>query len=278
MALNAKLVVVGGEVKTDEIKLRLPSTIGRGRGTSIMLPHPLVSRQHCELFEADGQLMVRDLGSLNGTFVNNQKITEAPLPSGELLTIGTVTFRAVYDSQAEVGPPSGPAPQLKATGQPAAASAETIRAKPPAKPAPRQPAQDDDDLAVDFDKPLMPLEDDDAAAGPLHSTRKIPAEAKAALARSAPARPEPKVGEKQAPTPKPAIKPGAAASTSPAAKPTASSKPSSPSKPAPGKPAASRPGDAATIDYKKRREPDDEEPVASSDDDDLDDFLKSLEK
>src|SRR5262245_54934060 len=102
MSLNAKLVVVGGDVKTTEIKLKLPSTIGRGRGTSIVLPHPLVSRQHCELYEVDGQLMVRDLGSLNGTFVNNQKITESPLAPGELLTVGTVTFRAVYDSPAVV--------------------------------------------------------------------------------------------------------------------------------------------------------------------------------
>ena len=38
MSLNAKLVVVGGDVKTTEIKLRLPSTIGRGRGTAIVLP------------------------------------------------------------------------------------------------------------------------------------------------------------------------------------------------------------------------------------------------
>lgn len=98
MGLNAKLVVVGGEVKTTELKLRLPSTIGRARGTSIVLQHPLVSRQHCEIFEADGQLRVRDLGSLNGTFVNNERITsDVLLPPGELLTVGSVTFRAVYE-------------------------------------------------------------------------------------------------------------------------------------------------------------------------------------
>ena len=105
MSLNAKLVVVGGDVKTAEIKLRLPSTIGRGRGTTIMLPHPLVSRQHCELFESNGQLMVRDTGSLNGTFINNERITEAPLGQGELLTVGTVTFRAVFEDLPDNGAP-----------------------------------------------------------------------------------------------------------------------------------------------------------------------------
>lgn len=97
--IQARLVVVGGEVKTSEIKLRLPCTIGRGRGSSIVLAHPLVSRQHCEIFEAEGKLQVRDLGSLNGTFVNNQRIGDvAALPPNELLTVGTVTFRAVYDA------------------------------------------------------------------------------------------------------------------------------------------------------------------------------------
>ena len=104
MAVQARLVVVGGDVKTSEIKLRLPCTIGRGRGSTIVLAHPLVSRQHCEIYEASGGLMVRDLGSLNGTFVNNQRISEsAPLPDNELLTVGTVTFRAVYEAIGEPG-------------------------------------------------------------------------------------------------------------------------------------------------------------------------------
>jgi len=98
MSLHAKLLVVGGDVKTTEIQLKLPATIGRGRDASIVLPHPLVSRRHCELYEAAGQLMVRDLGSLNGTFVNSERVSESPLPAGELLTIGTVTFRAVYEA------------------------------------------------------------------------------------------------------------------------------------------------------------------------------------
>ncbi|MGV3606563.1 MAG: FHA domain-containing protein [Planctomycetaceae bacterium] len=119
MGLNAKLVVVGGEVKTTELKLRLPSTIGRARGTSIVLQHPLVSRQHCEIFEADGHLRVRDLGSLNGTFVNNERITsDVLLPPGELLTVGSVTFRAVYEplASAEKSDGSGTSSAKTKTG------------------------------------------------------------------------------------------------------------------------------------------------------------------
>jgi predicted component of type VI protein secretion system len=96
--LQAKLIVVGGEVKTQEVKLRLPTVIGRGKEANLKVPLALVSRAHCEIRERDGRLFIRDLGSLNGTFVNNYKITtEQPLLPGELVTVGTVTFRAEYE-------------------------------------------------------------------------------------------------------------------------------------------------------------------------------------
>lgn len=98
--LNAKLVIVGGgDAKVSEIHLHLPTTIGRSREATVKLPHPLVSRKHCEVFERDGQLFVRDLGSLNGTYVDSQKIeVEQALQPNHLLTLGTVTFRAIYET------------------------------------------------------------------------------------------------------------------------------------------------------------------------------------
>src|SRR5688500_4580406 len=147
MSLSARLVVVGGEVKTAEIKLRLPTTIGRGRGSTIMLPHPLVSRQHCEIYETDGRLMVRDLGSLNGTFINNERISEAPLPAGELLTVGAVTFRAVYDVQEGSSPPPGPGPKMKGKVRDTDANG-TLRSD--AKKSPPKPAQPAAEEEVEF--------------------------------------------------------------------------------------------------------------------------------
>ena len=96
--LKAKLVVVGGDAKAGEVNLKLPTTIGRGREASLTIPHPLVSRIHCELTERDGKLVVKDLGSLNGTFVNNQRIEgEELIEPEQLLTLGNVTFRAFYE-------------------------------------------------------------------------------------------------------------------------------------------------------------------------------------
>lgn len=93
------LTIVGGADKllADQIALeRFPIRMGRGRENDLVLSHALVSRVHCELFERDGELYVRDLGSTNGTFVGSHRIQESPLRPGDLLTVGILTFRAVY--------------------------------------------------------------------------------------------------------------------------------------------------------------------------------------
>jgi pSer/pThr/pTyr-binding forkhead associated (FHA) protein len=95
--VKTRLYLVGGDAKASIFNLSLPIVIGRGRGATLVLPHPLVSRRHCELYEDSGKLMVRDLGSLNGTYVGNQRVQDAlELPNGELLTVATVNFRAAY--------------------------------------------------------------------------------------------------------------------------------------------------------------------------------------
>ena len=98
--MHAKLVIVEPTGEPGEYEVKLPLTIGRGHEASLQLRHALVSRQHCELFEDRGRIMVRDLGSLNGTFVGGQRVDTAPLLPGQLLTIGSVTLRAIYDGDA----------------------------------------------------------------------------------------------------------------------------------------------------------------------------------
>jgi hypothetical protein len=96
--VDAKLVVVGGNPQIRQYELHLPVIIGRSQTTELTLGHPLVSRQHCVVFEEGGVLMVRDLGSLNGTFIGDTRVADQALPvrPGDLLTVGPVTFRAVY--------------------------------------------------------------------------------------------------------------------------------------------------------------------------------------
>ncbi len=100
--MDVTLVVVGGKTNTSEVKLSLPTVIGRGHECKLKLPQPLVSRRHCELFEQGGRLFVRDLGSMNGTYVGRERVGEAELPHEGLLTIGAVTFRALYQAAAPI--------------------------------------------------------------------------------------------------------------------------------------------------------------------------------
>ncbi len=102
--MKAKLVVVGGDAESQEVNLKLPTVIGRGKESGLIVPHALVSRRHCEIFEREGLLIVRDLNSLNGTYINNYRIQgEQPLYPGELLTLGNVTFRAIYGEAGDIG-------------------------------------------------------------------------------------------------------------------------------------------------------------------------------
>lgn len=97
MPLLVKLVAVGGDTSIGEVEVTLPAVIGRSTQTDVRLPHPLVSRKHCELTERDGKLFARDLGSLNGTLVNGKRIAQAEVVMpDELITVGPVVFRAVY--------------------------------------------------------------------------------------------------------------------------------------------------------------------------------------
>lgn len=73
---------------------RLPFRVGRETGLDLSLPSQVVSSSHAELFQGPGQLMVRDLGSTNGTFVNRLPVEDpSPLQDGDILQFATVTFR-----------------------------------------------------------------------------------------------------------------------------------------------------------------------------------------
>lgn len=79
------------------------TTLGRKPHNDIVLDNLAVSGEHC-VFELKGlaDVYVEDLGSTNGTFVNNRKVQRQQLRDGDLLAIGR--FRILYQSESE--PPS----------------------------------------------------------------------------------------------------------------------------------------------------------------------------
>jgi len=68
--------------------------IGRGSNNEIVLRDFSVSRSHATIrLNADGTWTIEDLGSTNGTFVNDRAVTEAPLRLDARLRIGDTVFR-----------------------------------------------------------------------------------------------------------------------------------------------------------------------------------------
>ena len=109
--MDYKLVIIAGDAKQKVVKIKPPTIIGRSREVDIPVGHPLVSRKHCEITVGDdGILIVEDLGSLNGTYHGDQRITEPVyLEPGDTLTVGSITFQAQYgDFQDDQAPPTVP--------------------------------------------------------------------------------------------------------------------------------------------------------------------------
>jgi len=69
-------------------------TIGRAPGVQFIVDAPLVSRVHCRLtLSQEGALLVEDLGSTNGTYVNEQRVEHpTPLQPTDTLKVGRVAF------------------------------------------------------------------------------------------------------------------------------------------------------------------------------------------
>ena len=79
----------------------LPVTVGRGSDVELRLNDPYVSHYHCKIDQIGGTLLVRDLGSKNGTFVNGAYVTESHVMPGDCLTIGKTHFLAQYERHTE---------------------------------------------------------------------------------------------------------------------------------------------------------------------------------
>lgn len=151
--MHVKLIMVSGSASSTEIDVQPPVILGRGRKAGITLPHTLVSRQHCEIYEQDGQLMIRDLGSLNGTLVNRRPIDQpTPLHHGDSLFIGALMFRVEFfdacatkrDAADETAIATGPFTPASDSANP---HSTVIDARPASAPAPPHAASPETEVA-----------------------------------------------------------------------------------------------------------------------------------
>jgi transcriptional regulator with PAS, ATPase and Fis domain len=92
--LGVDLVVVEGPARGTIVRVEGNSArVGSAPGCRLVLPDRAVSRVHCELVAHANRIVVRDLGSTNGTYVGEIQITEAAVPPGTVVRCGASAFR-----------------------------------------------------------------------------------------------------------------------------------------------------------------------------------------
>jgi len=82
--------------RTHELKAD-KTTIGRVEDNMFQIAEPSVSSHHCEVVLRGQEVVVRDLGSTNGTFINGEKVSESPLKFGQILRLGQIEMRLEPD-------------------------------------------------------------------------------------------------------------------------------------------------------------------------------------
>lgn len=90
-----ELVYLEGPTQGSNLKLDPEKTVllGRGDQADITILDPAMSTEHAEISSSSGIVKIRDLGSSNGTLVNNELITSAVLKEGDTVKLGDTIFR-----------------------------------------------------------------------------------------------------------------------------------------------------------------------------------------
>jgi predicted component of type VI protein secretion system len=104
------------------------TVVGRRGYCDVVVEDPSISKRHCVLVKTDGLIVVRDLGSTNGTKVKGQRVRWAALLPDDRISLGSYKFR-VY-----LGPDDTPGPSELAEIRKARALARAADLKPPSPP------------------------------------------------------------------------------------------------------------------------------------------------
>ena len=89
----AMLIGMSKDVKGTNVEITdEPVTIGRKPDNTIPIDNPTVSGRHCEVSKLENGYEAKDLGSTNGTRVNNKDITQTKLRPKDILQVGSIEF------------------------------------------------------------------------------------------------------------------------------------------------------------------------------------------
>ena len=197
--MDIKLVMFKPDGQRKDIPLTNAQTIvGRGEKCELRVPLLSVSRRHCEL-SIDGEfLQVKDLGSSNGTYVNNKRVNEADLQPGDRLAIGPVVFTVQIDGlPAQISPVEGTQDMEQAA---ATESDDMIELETDTGSADEEALKTEVSLATDIaedDDVLSGILDDDEEMDPIAALEALAAEKEKDEEKKEappPAPPRPRVG------------------------------------------------------------------------------------
>src|SRR5581483_1485321 len=93
--MNAQLVVTEGPNRGQVFALAEGQAvvIGRGRTTNTRLLDPRVSREHCRVQSRGESIVITDLGSVGGTYVNGSRVDKQSLREGDVIRVGETALR-----------------------------------------------------------------------------------------------------------------------------------------------------------------------------------------
>jgi hypothetical protein len=110
---------ISGKYQGGEFPLRVDREIvvGRSSDLDMVLVEDMVSRKHAKISATGDQIVIQDLGSTNGTFVNGEKIKKARLKEGDRILIGTSIIKLVAVDSSQAVSEEAARQKLEQTGQ-----------------------------------------------------------------------------------------------------------------------------------------------------------------
>jgi len=93
------------------------TTVGRVEDNTFQIADPSVSSHHCEVLLRGGEVVIRDLNSTNGSYINDAQITESVLKPGQKLRLGQIELKLETEGSAPAAAGSA-APAAPATSAP----------------------------------------------------------------------------------------------------------------------------------------------------------------